>query len=44
MDTYETDASFATGNKGAHVMWPAQEGDHGDIELLQDAGQWRMGT
>lgn len=32
--TYKADASFATGNKGAHVLWPTEEGDHGDIQLL----------
>lgn len=37
--TYKTDASPASGHKGAHVLWPAQESDHGDAELLQDLGQ-----
>lgn len=42
--TYEADASAALGHKCAHVLWPAQESDHGNIELLQNPGLWLKGA
>lgn len=42
--TYKADASFAPGNEGAHILWPTQEGDDGDVQLLKDLGHWFHGA